>query len=53
MNNKKDVQCKPNQHLRQTKNKENKRDLMPTKSTPETDKEQGEQKRFNANQINT
>jgi hypothetical protein len=31
----------------------NKKDVMQTKSTPEADKEQGEQKKFNANQINT
>jgi hypothetical protein len=31
----------------------NKKDVMQTKSTSETDKEQGEQKIFNANQINT
>jgi hypothetical protein len=49
---KKKILCKPNQHLRQTKNK-GKKNLIQTKSTPETDKEQGGKKRSYANQINT
>jgi hypothetical protein len=32
--------------MRQTKNKEEKKDLMQTKSTPKTDKEQGGKKKI-------